>query len=295
MKIGFIVNPKAGVKKSAYDEIHEWAGKHLAGKHEIAVEATGHRGHATEIARDFAGKNFDVVAAAGGDGTANETAKGLIGSETALTIIPYGSGNGLARGLGIPLNRERAVRAIPGGRTQLIDAGQVNDGLTEKLFFGFSGTGYDAYIGKLFNERNGRRGFLPYVYLSVAGYRAFQPIPVTLTINGSTIEATPFILAIANTNEYGNGAIIAPHAVPDDGWLEVCLIQNITFMKGVLQGWRLFHGSIDRIKETTTWRVKELTITPKEKIFYHLDGEAAETDRPLKFSILTQRLKIWVP
>jgi len=294
MKIGFVVNPKAGVKKSAYQEVSEWAQKYLTG-HEVAIHATEHRGHATELARQFVLDKFDAVVCAGGDGTANETAQGVVGSNSAFTIIPYGSGNGLARGLHIPLNREKALKAIPLGKTKQIDVGKILDGGRESLFFGFAGIGYDAHVGKLFNERNGRRGFLSYVILSVNSYRSFTPALVDLYINEEVHSVRPFILAIANTNEYGNGAIIAPHAIPDDGYFDVCLIQDVTFAKGILHGWRLFNGSIDRIKETTIWRTEKLVIKPKAKICYHLDGETRETAQTLEFSIMPGCLKVLIP
>lgn len=295
MKIGFVVNPKAGVTKSAYQEIQDFSKKLIREHHQVEIAATKGRGDATMIARALAENKFDLVASVGGDGTANETAQGLMDSETAFAIIPYGSGNGLARGLAIPLNREKAVHAMSSFTTKLIDVGQVTDGDQQRLFFGFAGTGYDAFIGKLFNERHGRRGLLRYVYLSLAAYNKFKPVPMALILNEQEIACKPFVLAVANTNEYGNGAIIAPRAVPDDGYFEVCLLQEMTFFKGILHGWRLFNGSIAELPGATMLRAQQLEIIPKEKIYYHLDGEVQETTQPLKFRILPRRLKVMVP
>ncbi|MBX7150226.1 diacylglycerol kinase family lipid kinase [bacterium] len=295
MKIGFVVNPKAGVTKSAYQEIQEFSKKLIREKHQIDIKVTQGRGDATMIAREWANQKFDLVASVGGDGTANETAQGLIDSDTAFTIIPYGSGNGLARGLSIPLNRELAVHAMGAFTTKLIDVGEVIDRDQQRLFFGFSGTGYDAFIGKLFNERHGRRGLMRYVYLSLTAYNKFKPVSMTLKLNDQEIACEPFVLAIANTNEYGNGAIIAPRAIPDDGYFEVCLLQEMTFLKGVLHGWRLFNGSIAELPGALMLRAQELEIIPSEKIYYHLDGEAQETSGPLKFRILPKRIRVMVP
>lgn len=252
-------------------------------------------GDATAIAQHFVQDKYDVVASVGGDGTANETAQGLIGSETALTVIPYGSGNGLARGLQIPMNKEKALRMILNGETRMIDVGEIMDGDKRKLFFGFSGIGYDAYIGKLFNERTGRRGLFSYVYLSIMSYSKFKPVSLKILVNGKEIFSNPFVLAVANTSEYGNGAKIAPHAIPDDGYFELCLLQDITMLKGVLNGWRLFNGSIDKIAEMTMLRAAKVEVFPESTVYYHVDGETHETSNSLTFTVMPKHLKVLVP
>ncbi len=280
------------MRKGAYAEVKALAQKVFNGRHHIEIHLTRGVGDATRIARHFVQNQFDVVASVGGDGTASETAQGLMGTETAFTVIPYGSGNGLARGLSISMNRERAVRAIAGGKTKWIDVGEVFDGVSRKLFIGFAGTGYDAFIAKLFNEHPGRRGLLGYVYLSTVSYSKFTPAAVKIKINEKEIYAKPFILAVANTNQYGNGAKIAPHAVPDDGYFEVCLLQNMTLLKLLRHGWRLFHGSIDRLSETTMMRARSLEIIPESEMYYHLDGEPQTTSHPLRFNVLPKHIKV---
>jgi len=294
-KIGFIVNPKAGINKSAYDEIRSLCEKIFDDNYQVAIHLTRGPGDATSIAEHFAQDKFDVVASAGGDGTANETAQGLIGSESAMTIIPYGSGNGLARGLHIPMNKEKAVRTILTGTPRLIDVGEIMDGEKRKLFFGFSGIGYDAFIGKLFNDRTGRRGLFSYIYLSIVSYSKFKPGSMKIKVNEKEIFRNPFVLAVANTSEYGNGAKIAPHAIPDDGYFELCILQDMTMFKGLLHGWRLFDGSIDKIAEMTMLRTSKVEVFPESTIYYHADGETQQTSNPLTFTILPKHLKVIVP
>ncbi len=252
-------------------------------------------GDATRMARHFVQSGFDVVAAVGGDGTASETARGLMGADTALAVVPFGSGNGLARGLGLPLDIEASIRIILSGRTRAIDVGEVTDGEQQKFFFGFAGIGYDAFVGSLFNRRQGRRGLLAYVSISVTAFRSFTPVAVRIRLNDKEIFARPFILAVANTSEYGNGAKIAPQAIPDDGYLEVCLLQDMTFFKGLVHGWRLFHGSIDKMSGATMMRSRSIDVIPEGKIHYHLDGEPCVTQLGLRFAILPGHLKVVVP
>ncbi len=294
MKIGFVVNPFAGVKRNAYQEVLDLARKVFSGRHSIEIIPTKEPGDATQIARYFADNHFHVVAAVGGDGTSNETAQGLIQTETAFSIIPYGSGNGLARGLSISMNRQKALQQVDRGQTRLIDVGEVTDGMQKKLFFGFAGTGFDAHIGNLFNQRKGRRGFFGYLYLSLSAYRQYEPIPMRVRLNEQEIFTKPFILAVANTNEYGNNARIAPKAVPDDGFFEICLIQNMTFLKGVTHGWRLFNGSIEKISDTSMFRARQVDVEPEKLIQYHLDGEPYQTVNSLRFRVLPKHLKVIV-
>ena len=294
MKIGLVVNPFAGVRKNAYNEVRDLVQQVFNGQHTVEIIPTKEPGDATHIAKYFADNNFNVVAAVGGDGTSNETAQGLIQTETAFSIIPYGSGNGLARGLSIPLNKHKALLQVVRGQSRLIDVGEVMDGSRRKLFFGFAGTGFDAHIGNLFNQRKGRRGFFGYFFLSLSAYRKFEPIPMKVRLNEQELFTRPFILAVANTNEYGNNAKIAPRAVPDDGYFEVCLIQNMTFLKGALHGWRLFNGTIERIADTSMYRARQIDVEPERMIQYHLDGEPFETTNMLRFRILPKHLKVIV-
>ena len=294
-KIGFVVNPRAGINKGAYEEVGSMCKRIFNDRYKIEMHLTRSAGDATEVARHFAQERFDIVAAVGGDGTVNETAQGLLGSNTAMTVIPYGSGNGLARGLNIPMNKEKALRLIITGSYRMIDVGEITDGNQRKWFFGFSGIGYDAFIGKLFNERKGRRGLFSYIYLSIMSYSKFKPVVLRIKVNETEIFARPFILAVANTNEYGNGAKIAPHAVPDDGYFDLCIIQDMTMVKGLLNGWRLFNGSIDKIAETNMLRTKKVEVFPDSTVCYHVDGEPQMTSNPLTFSVMPVQLKVLVP
>jgi diacylglycerol kinase (ATP) len=292
MKIGFIVNPNAGVHKNSYQEVHDLAERTFNGRHQVEIIPTKGIGDATRIARHFADGRFDVVAAVGGDGTANETAQGLMQTDTAFTVIPYGSGNGLARGLSIPMDRRRAVELILREEYKMIDVGEVLDGDQQKLFFGFAGIGFDALIGKRFNEQDGRRGFITYLKLALSTYRLYEPYPLRIRFNDQEIFTKPFILAIANTKEYGNSAKIAPMAIPDDGLFDISLLQDISFWKGLRSGWRLFTGSIHKISEMNTYRSRHIEVEPENRLLYHLDGEPCETGNTLIFRVLPKFMKV---
>lgn len=293
MKIGFIINPHAGVARDLEGEVRKWANVHLQA--EASFARTEKKGHATELASEMAARGVEVVVAVGGDGTVNETARGLLGSSAALGVVPCGSGNGLARGLGIPLSMRKAVAGLKNHRTSKIDVGMITNGSHRRFFFGFSGIGFDAYVGSQFNKRKGRRGLLPYVLLSLRGYWKFKPVPLRVTLDDRLVESRPFVLAVANTREYGNGAIIAPAARPDDGLLDVSILREFGFLHGLWNGWRLFNGTIDRIPEMSTYRVTRVRVECDRRFLFHADGEVEESDGQVEFEIHEEQLRVALP
>lgn len=131
--------------------------------YDTAVVVTQGPGHATEAARGAVTRGVDLVVAWGGDGTMNEVARALAFGSTALALVPAGSGNGLARDLGVPLDPGRALAVAASGRRRRIDVGDVNG----EYFFNVAGVGLDARIARAFAERSGRRGRWRYARVGV--------------------------------------------------------------------------------------------------------------------------------
>ena len=150
-RIIFIVNPISGTanKEHIPEQIAEVMD---AERFDCEVRFTEYRGHAAEIAREAAKDGADVVVAVGGDGTVNEVARSLVHTDTALGIIPCGSGNGLARHLCIPLNVTKALELINTCQIEAFDYGVIN-GLP---FFCTCGMGFDAFISLKFAEAGKR-------------------------------------------------------------------------------------------------------------------------------------------
>src|SRR4051812_5901897 len=125
MKIRFIVNPISGGGKNArlIPVIEKYIDR---GKFEVEICKTKYAHHATELAREAVENKFDIVAVVGGDGSVNEAGKALVHTSTALAIIPTGSGNGMARHMGIPQNAVKAVQTINSGASDIIDTITVN-------------------------------------------------------------------------------------------------------------------------------------------------------------------------
>lgn len=272
-KVAFIVNPNSGVRKNALEVTRSFLNGPGTDGVEVVLESTRAAGDASRLAARFSAEHFDTVVSVGGDGTMNETAAGLLGTDTALGVVPFGSGNGFARSLGIPLDPAKALNiAIRGNRTR-VDVGTVKDGSELRYFFGLAGIGFDAHVAKIFNETGGKRGFSTYIKVVSREYRRYRPNTMNVSIDGESRALAPLVLAVTNTREYGNGAIISPHALYDDGLFDIVMIDR---MSTAVFFWNLphfFNGTIDRVRAVRIERGKRVAISAGEPVVYHTDGE----------------------
>lgn len=252
------------------------------------IKYTKYAGHATVIAASAAEQNINQIIAVGGDGTLNEVASGLVQKKTALSLIPTGSGNGFARSLGVPLQIEKAVQVCLNPREQLIDVGVLN----EKYFFGIAGLGLDAAIGASF-QHFGVRGPIPYFYIGLREFFMFKYEEIQIDINDKSFSVLPLLITVANTSQYGNGAIIAPMAKYNDGMLDLCVIRKFPCYHSVFQLPRLFSGTIDRFKYFDHYRAEKIRITRSGPGYFHTDGEPHRGGEVLELSIKKKALKIW--
>ena len=153
IRLLFIVNPISG-PSSKGNILSAITGSIDMQKYDVTIRFTNHPGHATELASDAVAEGYDVVVAVGGDGTVNEVARALVGTDTALGIVPCGSGNGLARHLRIPMNTCKAIEIINAGEVDTIDVMTVNG----QYCFCTTGVGYDAKVSAEYAKEE-RRGF----------------------------------------------------------------------------------------------------------------------------------------
>lgn len=251
---------------------------------------TEYAGHAIELATAAVNQGFDHIIAVGGDGTINEVATQLVNQPAKLGIIPQGSGNGFARHLGISLSAKKALLQLNHAHTMKMDTGMING----KYFFNVSGTGFDGHISQIF-ARQQQRGFISYIRLVFNEFQKFQALPYRYQIDGEWMNGKYFLMAIANSSQYGNNAVIAPRARPDDGLLDiVCvkkfppyLLPSIT-MKGIL-------GQLETSRYFRTFQTNHLVIECPDDAPLHIDGEYYETTSRLDIKILPHSLHILVP
>jgi YegS/Rv2252/BmrU family lipid kinase len=291
MKYIFILNPRAGRKKNARNHVDLIDDYMRNSNHDYEFAFTTCAGDATHIAQKSASDGFDIIVAMGGDGTVNEVASGLIHSKGALGIIPSGSGNGIARSLDIPLELEKNIPFLIDPQIITMDVGKVNG----KFFIGISGTGFDAVIGQKFQEF-GVRGPIPYFMIGVKEYMQYHPQKYLIEVEQEKFSCEALLIAVANTKQYGNGAIIAPQADPTDGLLDVCIIQNLNPVGSIKLVPMLFKGNIDQCKSITFKKCKTMKISSEAGgMLFHRDGEPDSITESLDIAIVEKSLKVCSP
>lgn len=283
----FIINPNSGTRR-AQAALPEMAQELYPASTELHYTAA--RGDARRLAAEAAARGFDVVVAAGGDGTINEAVQALAHTDTALGIIALGSGNGLARSLGVPLLAHAAMRKLLKLEISAIDLGRANG----EYFANVAGVGVDAQLGRAFNSsgETGRRGMLRYFELGVREFLAYQPEEFEVSCEGYSFPFRPFTITAANGREYGSGAKIAHNADLADGLLELVCIPHTSVLRVPVAVARMFAGKLDGLEGIMLKSVKAVTLKRAGVIRYHLDGESRECQDSLALAIDPRALRI---
>jgi YegS/Rv2252/BmrU family lipid kinase len=288
-KLLFIVNPISGVGK--HKGIEKLISRHLDPKmFEHTVAYTEKPGHAVELSREAVEKGFDAVVAVGGDGTVNETAQGLVGSETALGIIPAGSGNGLSRHLRIPMSPAKAIRILNKFNVTRIDTATLND----NLFVNVAGVGFDAKVAKEFAKAP-RRGFATYVQVATSAYPIYTPKTYRMIIDGQEITRKALFVSFANSSQFGNNTVIDPQARVDDGYIDVCIVSKFPFWKTIFLAPMLFMKKFDRTPYIEIIRAKEVELIREKGKAAHVDGDPFRAGKNVRIRTQPLSLKVIIP
>lgn len=188
--------------------------------------ATERPGHAVELARQAAQEGIATVAACGGDGTVGDVARGLIGSRTALGVLPLGTGNDVARNLGIPLDLPAACEILLAGFARAIDMGEVN-GLP---FLNNTGAGFDSQVMKRMNS-SGRlgRGSSAFLLAILRELPGFRPFSLTVTFDDQpAMMISAMMISVLNGPAYAGGIRACPDNLMDDGAVDVMIIKALS-------------------------------------------------------------------
>jgi diacylglycerol kinase (ATP) len=283
----FIINPISGGKKK--DGVPDLIDQNLDKKvFDYDVIFTDGVSHARQIAAEAAGK-YDEVVAVGGDGTVNEIASAIVGSSTALGVVPFGSGNGLARFLSIPMNTADSIKALSAYKVESIDSGQMNG----QPFFNMAGMGFDAHIAEVFSHGK-KRGFLTYIKSTMQEIASYKPQLYRIEIDGTMYEREAFIVSIANSSQWGNDVHISPNASVQDGLLDVCIIRKFPVWRLPEIGTRLMFKTIEGSRYIEIIRGKQINVTRESEGPIHLDGEPQIMQANLNINIIPGSLKIIV-
>lgn len=286
MNILFVLNPISGTgrKKLIPRIIADNIDK---SRFSYDIKFTEYKGHATDIAEEAAKNGVDIVVAVGGDGTVNEVGRGLINTDTAMGILPCGSGNGLARHLGIPADLRKAVRILNECVIHRLDYGLIND----YPFFCTCGMGFDAFISMKF-AKSGKRGPVTYAEQILKEWLTYKPQTYVIEDENNEQKREALLVSCANASQYGNNAYIAPCASMSDGVMDVVIMEPFNVLDAPSIGIDMFNKTLDRNSKIKTFRTSKLNIHREEPGVVHYDGEPVTMGKDIEVKIVKSGINI---
>jgi diacylglycerol kinase family enzyme len=313
MKLRFILNPASGSRRRNERLVPLLRRFVSARGLDADVTLTEQPGHATALAREAAEAGCARVVAVGGDGTMNEVAQALFHTPVELAIVPTGSGNGLARYLGLPpAIASLELAASPRARAACMDTGSA----AGFSFFNAMGIGLDAEVSRRFNRLK-RRGFAAYAWAALSAFAGRRSERCAIRVplgaegrppgdeagsaprdpsgNGDGEVLDVLLVAVANSDQYGNGARIAPGARLDDGLLDLVAISRAGTAACAILAARLFLGTLDRSPRVRHLRASRFLIGRAAPGLLHADGECRQAPAQIEISVVPASLRIVAP
>jgi diacylglycerol kinase (ATP) len=284
-KLLFILNPKAG--KGGAVNLFDMIKSSVPKEMEYSIEVFNDSAEFEKIISKLLTQSYTDAVAVGGDGTINSVAKNLVGTEVALGIIPQGSGNGLARTLGISMDSKESMKDVIKGEKIQIDHGTVN-GIP---FFCTSGIGFDAHIGNLF-ARSKKRGLKSYVQITLREILRYKCKNYVLKFNGEELKRKAYLITVANAGQYGNDFYIAPQAKLTDGKFHVVILKPFNFFSVFGIFIKVLRGKANESKNIETYVTDKLSIVREGKDAIHFDGEPEFQDEKLEYICHHQQLNV---
>ncbi len=266
-KLLFIVNPFAGhgSKSKIPNLIVNSIDK---SKFEYDLVFTEYGGHAKIIAKEARANNMDAVVSVGGDGTVNEIASELLYADTALGIIPGGSGNGLSSHLGIGRNAKKAIEILDRYQIKKIDTATVND----QCYVNMAGVGIDGLVAYK-TAQSSKRGFKTYLKGALTEAIKYKNQTYKVEIDGVVQEGKFLSINVANGSMFGYNFTVAADADTSDGYVDALMLHDAWKMDYFGNAWRFWAGRIHKSKFASMNKVTEVKVTTYEDTFMHIDGE----------------------
>jgi len=283
MRVGIIVNPFSGGPKAPLPPgpARVTAVRAIAERTRATIDvvSTSGPGHAAELAQRFVARECSRVVVCGGDGTINEAAGPLIGTGVALGIVPSGSGDGLARGLGLWQPAHAAIECAIEGGVGPMDVGYLGD----RHFLNIAGVGFDAAVADVFNKRS-KRGHAGYLRDSLIGVWSYRSRAYSVEVEGERLEGPRFVVAFANCREYGNGLVLVPNADPTDGLLDMVMVAGGSTLRQFWRARRLSWRRLAPAEGVRRGRITSASISGAA-LQCHVDGQPFETAGTLRVRI----------
>lgn len=286
----FIINPISGVKRGSH--LSESIEKYIdSEKFNCELKYTQYQGHAVKLSKEAVEKKTDIIVAVGGDGTINEVASQMLKTKVVLGIVPLGSGNGLARHLGIPRMLISALKLINEYQVTDIDTASING----KPFISIAGVGFDAEVARLFAQVK-RRGFFSYANLITNNYIRYKPKKYKIEFDdGKIIHTEALFISFANSNQFGYNTAIAPNAQLRDGQLDVCIVQKPNIFRLPIIANLMLLRAIDKSQYVETIRASHFRVRQTRNRVVNIDGEAFKISKELEIKVNPLSLQVIIP
>lgn len=285
-RIQFIVNPFSGTTKKT--NLPQLLQKHIDhNRFDFDIVYTERAEHAIELAKKAADNQYDIVCAVGGDGSVNEVAKSLVNTQTALAILPAGSGNGFAGHLELSRNLLQAILKLNKSEAQWVDTCMAN----EHFFINVAGIGFDALVAYR-TKKSKRRGFLAYLWTALKEAASFKSMNLTLEVDGKITKGKYIAAVVANAKYYGYGFSISPLSSVQDGVMDLVLIKDTWIINYFLQAYRFLTKTLHKSNLVEVISGKEVTITMEGQQHFHVDGEGYQLNGSLNCHIFPKSIKV---
>lgn len=244
--------------------------------------------HLTELARGAVEEKPDLIVSAGGDGTHHYVINGLFRSAIPLGLLPLGTGNDFAKGVGIPTDLPAAAAAMVDGHTRQIDLARV-----EAVVYGcIAGAGFDSTVARYANEHvQWLSGSLAYTWSLLCCLREYRPQQLEIIADTGSFSGEVLFAVVGNNSSYGGGIRLAPRARLDDGLLDICIVPYLScseFLRWVPRAYRGEHLNHPRIKYL---QARKITLRSSSRMELFGDGEFLQ-ELPATIEVLPRALRV---
>jgi YegS/Rv2252/BmrU family lipid kinase len=290
-KIIFILNPVSGFFNFRRRKVEKVVKQYLKQENLCGeIRYSKYAGHTTELVRQAVEERAKAVVVAGGDGSINEAARSLVHTDTALGIIPCGSGNGLANYLKIPSNIKKSLQIIKNHHVKEADVIKIND----HYAFSLAGIGIDAMVAERYHLAK-RRGFFTYMRSVFIEYANYVPENIVIKTDNMEIQEKCFCLVFANSNQFGYNFRIAPQADLFDGYMDVVIVKKIPFISAPLSSIKIWTGYADKCLYLSSFKAKKVSIVREKEGVMNIDGDPFKSEINVEAEVLPASLKLIVP
>lgn len=288
-KITFLINPiSGGIDKTSFPNLIDTILNKDLFSYSFTFSTSTE--HLIKIAKDVVDEGADCVVAVGGDGTLNSVAAAVAHSPINLAVVPMGSGNGLARHLGISMNPNEAIATINQYKSVKIDSGMANN----QFFINVAGAGFDAHVSQKFAEAPSR-GLITYAKISIGEFARYPNEKYELTIDGKTISHEAFIICVGNGSQYGNNAYITPAAEVNDGMFDITVVKPFRIIDMPILAFDLFAKRINKSYLADTYKAKSILIKRASAGVFNIDGEPIDMEQDIEIKMFRASVNMIVP